>query len=184
MILLTTSRNPTRNIRTFCHDLTRSIPNIVRINRGKLSLTEVAEKALENNANKVIIVDRWKGGPGKLRFFNVNSTGLNAVPPLIYVSGIRLQRTFRKANFKPVRSLVVTLPSEEFNQTSKIAGFLSDFLHVPMLCMEKASLHHQAAILVSRDSAQRIQLTFLLLPEKVEIGPRITVSHVIWEIPK
>lgn len=182
MILLTTSRRPTRGIRTFCHDLTRSIPDIVRISRGKLSITEVAEKALENNADKVIIVDRWKSGPGKLRFFNVNSTGLNAVPPLIYVSGIRLQKTFRKAKAKPVRSLAVTLSSEKANQTSKIAGFLSDFLHVPMLSIEEASVNYQAVMLVSFDSAQRIQITFFLLPEKVEIGPRITVSHVIWEI--
>ncbi|MFQ6087124.1 MAG: Brix domain-containing protein [Candidatus Bathyarchaeia archaeon] len=182
MILLTTSRRPTRGIRTFCHDLTRSIPNIVRISRGKLSITEVAEKALENGADKVIIVDRWKGGPGKIRFFNVDSTGLNAVPPLIYVGGIRLQKTFRKAKVKLVRSLAVTLSSEKSNRTSKIAGFLSDFLCVPMLYMEEASVNCPAAMLVSSDSAQRIQVTFLLLPEKVEIGPRIIVSRVVWEI--
>jgi rRNA maturation protein Rpf1 len=160
----------------------RSIPNVVRINRGKLSTAELAEKALEINAEKVIIVDRWKGGPGKIRFFNVNSAGLNAVPPLIYVSGIRLQRTFSRTRVKPVRSLAVTLPLETSNQTSKIARFLSDFLHVPMLSMEEASLNHQAAMHISRDATQRIQIAFLLLPEKAEIGPRITVSHVIWEI--
>jgi rRNA maturation protein Rpf1 len=142
----------------------------------------VAEKALENNANRVTIVDRWKGGPGKIRFFNVDSTGLNAVPPLIYVSGIRLQRTFGKPEAKKARSLAVTLPSEESNQTSRVARFLSDFLHVPTLHMEEASVNYQYALLVSLDSVQRMQITFLLLPEKVEIGPRISVSHVIWEI--
>jgi rRNA maturation protein Rpf1 len=147
-----------------------------------LSITEVAEKALENNADRVIIVDRWKGGPGKIRFFSVDSTGLNAVPPLIYVSGIRLQRTFRKAKVKPIRSLAITLPIEESNQPSKIARFLSDFLHVPMLSMKEASLNYQAAMYVSLNATQHSQITFLLLPEKVEIGPRITVSHVIWEI--
>jgi len=182
VILLTTSRRPTRGIRTFCHDLARSIPDIVRINRGKLSLTEVAEKALENDADRVIIVDRWKGGPGKIRFFTVDSAGLNAVPPLIYVSGIRLQRTFGKAKAKPVRSLAVISPSEETNQIFKIAEFLSDFLRVPILSMEEASKNYQAAMLVSFDSRQRMQVSFFLLPEKVEIGPRITVSHVIWEI--
>jgi len=154
----------------------------VRINRGKLSLTEVAEKALENNAERVIIVDRWKGGPGKIRFFNVGSAGLNAVPPLIYVSGIRLQRSFRKAKVKPVRSLAVVSPFEETSQTFKIAEFLSDFLRVPILSMEEASANYKAAMLVSFDSKERIRISFFLLPEKVEIGPRIVVSHVIWEI--
>jgi len=182
VILLTTSRRPTRGIRTLCHDLVHSIPDVVRISRGKLSVIEVAEKALENNTDKVIIVDRWKSGPGEIRFFNVNSTGLDAVPPLVYVSGIRLQKTFRKAKVKPVRSLAVALPSEKYNQTSKIAGFLSDFLNVPMLRTDDASVNCQAAMLISLDSIQRIQITFFLLPEKIEFGPRITVSHVLWEI--
>lgn len=182
MILLTTSRRPTRGIRTFCHDLARSIPNVVRISRGKLSIIEVAEKALENNAEKVLVIDRWKGGPGKIRFFQVDSTGLNAVSPLIYVSGIRLQRTFGKAKVKPVRSLAVSFRSEESIQISKIARFLSDFFRAPLLPMKEASLNCQAAMLVSFDSAQRIQVSFFLLKEKVEIGPRITFSHIAWEI--
>jgi rRNA maturation protein Rpf1 len=171
-------------MRTFCHDLARSIPNITRINRGKLSLTEVAEKALENHADRVIIVDRWKGGPGKIRFFHVEPAGLKAVPPVIYVKGIRLQRDFRKTRIKPVRSLAVIKPSENTDEASVMADFLSDFLHVPMLSLEEASTSCQAAILVSLDPMQRMRTSFFLLPEKVEIGPQITFSHVIWEIWK
>jgi rRNA maturation protein Rpf1 len=147
-----------------------------------LSITEVAEKALESKAEKVIIVDRWKGGPGRLRFFNVNSTGLCAVPPLIFIKSIRLQRTFSTRRVKPIRSLAITLTTEKSNQNSKIARFLSDFLRVPMLSLEEASLNYQASMHVSPNSAWRLQITFFLLPEKVEIGPRITVSHVIWDV--
>jgi len=182
VILLTTSRRPTRGIRTFCHDLACVIPNIVRVNRGKLSITGVAEKALENNAEKAIIVDRWKGGPGKIRFFNVDSTGLNAVPPLIYVRGIKLQRDFRKTRVEPVRSLAITLPKEKSNQISKIAGFLSDFLHIPILSFKEASSSYQAILHITTDITQRVQITFFLWPEKIEIGPRITVSHVVWTV--
>lgn len=182
MILLTTSRKPTRGIRTFCRDLARCIPNVVRINRGKLSIVGVAEKALANDADRVIIVDRWKGGPGRLRFFHVNSTGLKAVPPLIYVEGIQFQRALRRAKAKPVRSLVIALSSERSEDASKVAGFLFDFLEVPMLSVEEASLNYQAAMHVSSEDAQRMRITFVLLPEKVEIGPRISVSHVVWEI--
>jgi rRNA maturation protein Rpf1 len=169
-------------MRTFCRDLARSIPNIIRINRGKLSLTEVAEKALENDADKVVIVDRWKGGPGKVRLFKVNSEGLKAVPPLIYVKGVRFQRTFEKVKVRSVRSLALIFSEEKISHISKIGKALSDFFEIPILSMEEAVKSFQAAMVVSLDSMERIRVSFLLLPEKVEMGPRITISHVIWEI--
>ena len=70
MILLTTSRRPTERIRTLCRELAHVIPNAVRVNRGKLSLDGVAERALEFGADHVIIIDRWKGGPGEIQFFS------------------------------------------------------------------------------------------------------------------
>jgi len=91
VIIITTSRRPTRRIRTFCNDLARCIPNSMRINRGKLSREGLAEKAYELEADRVIIVDRWKGGPGKIELFNVREA-LVGVPPLIYIRGIKLQR--------------------------------------------------------------------------------------------
>jgi rRNA maturation protein Rpf1 len=130
----------------------------------------------------VVIVDRWKGGPGKIRFFHVNTAGLKPVPPLIYVKGVRLQRDFRKTRIKPVRSLAVVSPTQKNEEASAIADFLSDFFRVPLLPMEEASTSCQAAMLVSLNSMQRMQISFFLLPEKFEIGPRITFSHVIWEI--
>jgi len=169
-------------MRTFCRDLARSIPNIVRINRGKLSLTEVAEKALENDADKVVIVDRWKGGPGKIRLFEVSHEGLRAVPPLICVKGVRFQRTFEKAKVRSVRSLALVLSGEKTDQISKIEDAFSDFFEIPILSMEEAVKSFQAAMVVSSDSMERMRISFLLLPERVEMGPRISVSHVIWEI--
>ncbi|RLI44046.1 Brix domain containing protein, partial [Candidatus Bathyarchaeota archaeon] len=82
MILLTTSRRPTPRIRTFCRDLARSIPNVVRVNRGKLSLDGVAERAIEFDADRVVIINRWKGGPGKIELFEVGQEGLVLVPPI------------------------------------------------------------------------------------------------------
>jgi rRNA maturation protein Rpf1 len=169
-------------MRTLCHDLVRSIPNIIRINRGKLSLIRIAEKALENKADKVVIIDRWKGGPGKIRFFRVNSTGLKAIPPLIYIKGIRLQRTFEKAKDTPIHSVGLIPPSKKANQTFKVARFISEFFGVSMILKEEDWKKFQAAITVSLDSMKRMRISFLLLPKKIEIGPRIIVSHVIWKI--
>ena len=58
MILLTTSRRPTGAIRSLCRDFVNSIPDVVRVNRGKMSLDGIAEKAIEVEADRVVVVDR------------------------------------------------------------------------------------------------------------------------------
>jgi rRNA maturation protein Rpf1 len=185
VLLLTTSRRPTPRIRTFCRDLTCSIPNVVRINRGKLSLDGIAEKTLELNANQVIIVDRWKGGPGKIEFFKIGQEGLVLVPPIMYVAGIKLRREFDKVKTKPVRSLIITTSSEDSNEITRIARSLSNFLNVPLSQMDKTVSKFKTSMHISTNDLHRTQVTFMLrLPENVEIGPRITLSHVVWETKK
>ena len=181
MILLTTSRRPTRRIRTLCHDLARSIPNVARINRGKLSLDGIAERALELNADRLIVVDRWKGGPGKIKLFRVEPTGLIPVPPTMYVAGIRLQREFET---KAVRSLAVTTAPGNPPEAMKIAEYLSDFLDFPLASIDEAVSNYKASMHLLHNASGRIQITFMLLPQMVEIGPRIIISRVVWENQK
>jgi rRNA maturation protein Rpf1 len=181
VILLATSRRPTRRIRTFCRDLVRSIPNVVRINRGKLSLDGIAERALEFNADRVVIVDRWRGGPGKIVLFQNGPEGLIPVFPLMYVSGVRLQREFEETKTKHSSSLTITTPREKTTEVAKIAEFLSNFLNISMSSMDEAVSGYPIAMHISLNASGHIQITFMLLPENVELGPRVTLSHVVWE---
>jgi len=175
-ILLTTSRNPTPRIRTFCNDLTRVIPNIMRVNRGKMSIDEVAVKTLEQGADRVVIVDRWQGGTAKIEFFRIGTSGLVPVPPVLYVAGIRLQREFAPARLKPIHSLVIT---QSVDNSRQIAYSMSEFFSVPVsLEYEIEALSkYQAVMHISRNATWRVQITFMQLPQKVEIGPRITLSE-------
>jgi len=177
-ILLTTSRNPTSRIRTFCNDLTRIIPNIVRVNRGKMSMHEVAEKALEQGADRVVIVDRWQGGPGRIEFFHVGTAGLVHVAPILYVAGIRLQREFAPTKLKPEHSLVIT---QLIDNSIEIVDSLSKFFNVPFLSENEAFSKYPVTMQISHDATGRVQITFMLLPQKIEIGPRITIRRVVWE---
>lgn len=185
MILITTSRRPTRRIRTFCNDLARCIPNSIRVNRGKLSREGVAEKAMEINADRIIIVNRWKGGPGKIEFFKLNES-LVGVPPLLYIRGIKLQREIGFPKTRPFRSLAITaVYTSDEEEIPRLAGALSEFLEAPIATLEellKQSYH--VFMHISRDVSERIRITFFKLPENREIGPRITVSHVIWSLEK
>jgi U3 small nucleolar ribonucleoprotein protein IMP4 len=178
-ILLTTSRRPTSRIRSFCHDLADCLPDIVRINRGKLNLDGIIEKAFEINADRVVIVDRWKGGPGKIQLFLVRETGLTPVPPMIYIRGIKLRREF-EIKTKPVQSFAITTSSESSSRGKKIAEFLAHFFNIPMLPVKQAVSRYSASMHVSTNTSNRTIITFVLLPEFMEVGPRISIAKLTY----
>ena len=180
-MLLTTSRRPTGRIRTFCRDLVNSIPDAVRVNRGKMSLDGVAEKAIEVDADRVVVVDRWHGGPGKISLFKVSSTGLEPVPPLILIRSIRLRRELNDGR-RGARSSAITLEPEDSPELARMAGYLSKYFGLPVLPLDKASKNHRVSMHFSFDSTQHIHFTFMLLRRMVEIGPRVTLSKLVWDV--
>jgi U3 small nucleolar ribonucleoprotein protein IMP4 len=182
VILLTTSRRPTGRIRTFCRDLVNSIPDVVRVNRGKMSLDGVAEKAIEVEADRVVVVDRWHGGPGRINLYQLGSTGLESVPPLMLIKAIRLRRELKETTKRP-RSSAITLAPEDSAKLEKIAGPLSQFFGLPVLSLSEASQKYGATMHFSFDSSRRLQITFMRPQRMVEIGPRVTLSKLIWEAP-
>ena len=179
MILLTTSRRPTQRIRTFCRDLSSSFSNITRVNRGKMSLDAVAEKALELNAEKVIIVGRWHGAPGKIGLFKV-SMGLTAVSPMMVIQNIRLCRELKQTS--RIKSSVITLEPYSSAQLQRLAGSISMFFGLPVSSVDEASEHHKVSMHLSFDSKRRVKLTFMLLERMVEIGPQVTFSRLVWNV--
>jgi len=183
--LITTSRNPNQTLRTFCNDLNRSIPNSIRINRGKSNLDTVAVKALEHEAEKIIIADRWKGGLGKIQLFTLGDAGLVQFHPIIYVKNVRLQKTFRHAQTEAAKSLILQTETKTPFKAHKLAKALSNFLNIPKLSTnEKPSPNTQATMYISLNAARRIQITFIDAKGKIEVGPRITVSHLVWKTKK
>ena len=179
-IMLTTSREPTAKIRTLCNDLARVIPSIVRVNRGKMSTGEVAEKALEIEAQKVIMIDRLHGGPGAIKFFKVEESGLVSIPPVIHVRSIMLNRELGSSGVKPAVSLIIQ-PTMTSKEIPKLAGALSKFFDIPILLMGKPSESVSTNMIVSCDETDHIVITFRSESES-EIGPRIVVSSVEWQI--
>ena len=178
-ILLTTSRRPTDRIRSFCRDFAICLPDVVRVNRGKLNLDGLVAKALESNADRVVIVDRWEGGFGKIQFFILDETGLAHGPPTIYIRGIKLRREF-EIKRKRVRSSAITIVSEDPVLIKKVGELLAHFFNVPMLLVEHAVSKYSVSMHISTDTLGRIIITFVLLPEFVEVGPRVTVAEVTY----
>jgi len=176
-ILLTTSRNPTLGIRTFCNDLAHVLPSLLRVNRGKMSADEVAEKALEYDAERVVIVDRWHGGWGSIKFFQVDESGLVSVPPVIHIASMRLRREFGVSGVKPALSLAV---SEQSAKVLMAADALSRFFGIPLLSSNETIESGSTVMYVSVDMSNKIVITFMVVPNEVEVGPRIAVSRMEW----
>jgi len=187
-VLLTTLRRPTKDMRTLCRDIAHTFPNIVRINRGKLSLEGVAEKALELDVEKVMIIEGWKRGQVKLRLFDVSRDGLDVIPPIICVSGgVKFRRDFGEQMLKRrrIKSVALATFPKENHETRKLENVLSDFFGVPTLPLEEAvNGKNNAVMQILTDSLNRIAITLKLTPELVEIGPRIGISHLVWELTR
>lgn len=182
MILLTTSRRPTKGIRTFCKDLSHTIPNILRINRGKLSLEGLAAKALELGAQKVIIVDRWKGGPGKIELYRLEGK-LQLIPPLIYLRSVKLHREFQAMpKGRRIKSTAIAASPRMSQEVSRLEKALSDFFDIPIVSSEDKCRDYDAIMQITTAPAGELLVTFKLLPETVEIGPRTRISHLIWDL--
>ncbi|MEM2250078.1 MAG: hypothetical protein QXP16_05200 [Candidatus Bathyarchaeia archaeon] len=182
MILLTTSRRPTKGIRTFCKDLSHTLPNILRTNRGKLSLEGVAAKALELGAEKVAIVDRWKGGPGKIELYHVDGK-LQPVPPLIYLRGVKLRREFQTMpRGRRIKSVAIASSPKQLQEVNRLEKAFSEFFNIPIVYSEDEYRDYSAIMQTTTNPAGEIVATFRLLPESVEIGPRMRISHLIWDL--
>jgi rRNA maturation protein Rpf1 len=146
-----------------------------------MSLDGIAEKAIMSEADRVIVVDRWRGGPGKISLFQISSAGLEPFPPVMLMSGIRLRRELKEG--KRVCSSVITVEPETSPDLERIAENLSKYFGLPLLPLDEAVDGHRASMHFSFDSLRRIQITFMLLSRMVEIGPRVTLSKLIWGVP-
>ena len=184
-ILLTTSRRPVKNTRTFCRDLSNIFPTVIRVNRGKLSRGGVAEKALELDAEKAIIIGKWRGDSGKIEFFRISANGLDVVPPLIYVKGVKLRRHFEEnmPGGRRIKSVAIAASERTSLEVKRLENVLSEFFNIPVFSLKETyNKRIDAAMQISVDPSNRIIITFKLIPELVEIGPQIRVSHLVWEL--
>ena len=181
MILLTTSRRPTRAIRTLCSDLANSLPSVVRVNRGKMSLDGIAEKSIELETDRAVVVSRWSDGPGRITLFKLALTGLKPVPPIMLIAEVRFRREFKEKT-RRFRSSAITIDTEDSSELEKIGDCLSRFFHLPVLRVEEATGKHGASMHFSFGSSRHPQIAFMLPERMVEIGPRITLSKLVWEV--
>jgi len=143
-------------------------------------LFDVGEKAMDMGADRVLIIDRWKGCPGRMRFFEVKE-GISQIPPQLYIRGVKLRRDFKTTRVSS-QSLFIE-DSEEAPQVQKLREMFSRFFELPIIKTEKTNRHGSFMIMrLSSDPKSMIRVSFYLMPKNLEVGPRIRFSHAAWEI--
>ena len=156
------------------------MPQILSINRGKMSLDGIAEKALEIKSDHVIVVDRWRNGFGQINLFQMSSKGLHPVAPIMHLSDVCLRREI-KVETKRFRSSVVTVESRTSINLKRAAKHISQFLNLPLMSVDEAIEEHHASLHFMFVSSGYIKATFIILDNMVEIGPRLNVSKLTWK---
>ncbi len=180
MIFLTTSRRPTPRLRTLCRDLSDSIPGVKRVNRGKMSFTGLIEKAVELGAKKVLIVDRGQDGCGKLRFLKIEDKRAKAILSM-HIKGFKLRREFKKPA-RTVRRVCIDRKGDLGSDTERLKEFLSDFFNLPMEDLKETFKKYDAFIRLSIQLSNLVKFSFYSIPDGSEIGPRLTILKVAWNI--
>jgi len=144
-----------------------------------MNLYNVAEKAIDMGINKVVIIDRWKGRPGRMRFFEVKDK-LSSIPPLLYIRGVKFRRDFKvKGRLSPN----VFIEDSESTEIKRLSEMFSKFFELPKVKLKKIDdLHRFTVMRLASDSDDMIRISFFQMPENVEVGPRVRISHVVWEI--
>ena len=145
-----------------------------------MSLYDLGEKAIDMGADKVLIIDRWKGCPGRIRFYEVKE-GISQIPPQLYIRGVKLRRDFKTKRISS-RSLFIENP-EENSEIQRLSETFSRFFELPIIESKKMDDHGSFMIMrLSLKPDNMIQVSFYLMPKNLEVGPRIKISHAVWEI--
>jgi len=150
-----------------------------------MSLGGVAEKALELDAEKAIIIGKWRGDSGKIQLFRTSAKGLDVIPPLIYVKGVKLRRDFEENSLrrKRIRSVAIATSKTHSLEVKRLENVLSEFFNIPVFSLKEIhDRKFEAAMQISADPPNPMIITFKLIPDLVEIGPQIRVSHLVWEL--
>ena len=94
-ILITSSRRPTRRTRRFIKELCRVNPQFMRINRGKMSYSQLRNYMISRGLTKIIFVENIKGNPGILEFMKLSEKFLIRVLS-IKIENLSLQIDVKK----------------------------------------------------------------------------------------
>jgi len=149
----------------------------MRINRGKLNLKGVVEEALAFGADRLMVLERWKGAPGKIELY-VLKPSVERYFPMIYLSSVRIQDELHgRASIR--NKLVATIPGDAPIELRRLSEALASFLRIPLVTTEHEVKGVSGRLVFEEEESSPI-VTFERPPDGTEIGPRLIIKDLIW----
>jgi rRNA maturation protein Rpf1 len=96
MILITTSRKPSKKTRSLAREFSHLIPFSTYTSRGKKSIEDLIELARSKGHNRICILKEKYGNPFKFDFINIEGGSWNYLENSIIFNLIKLQREIIK----------------------------------------------------------------------------------------
>lgn len=155
MILLTTSRKPSKRTRRFARELSYVLPYALYIPRGKSSIEDLIRRAEERGFHRIIIIGETKGNPSIFRVL-VREKGWRWLAQA-YITSVSL---YVDMGLKPVRVVAdgLTLRTDRFGR------FLRDVFGV----------YEESDVLALEERDGNVRFVY----EKKEVGPRFRITGV------
>jgi rRNA maturation protein Rpf1 len=153
------------------------LPSAVQLNRGKLSFEEVVEQARIAGADRIMFLQRWKGGPGKIELYELNS-GADLFYPLIYLASTQHQNELQ-GRVHEMKRLVIVKPQVNEQELSHLSESLATFLDTPLVEREQAVKDSEIGMTFGKTDSH-LTMSFRVLSDNIEIGPRLVIKNLIW----
>ena len=179
MIGFTTGRQTNQRLNSLLKELVYSVPTARVIRRGKSSLDDLGWRVLEEGLGYLTILQRWHGGPGRIDFFKVEARGLTPLAPSVLLRAVKLAREYghpvKHAAEAVTYEANVSGPTRRFiRHMSMILGLAESTL--PISSEIKWTLH------VSEIEDGSVLLALTSPPAQQEVGPRLVISRLIWDL--
>lgn len=176
MILLTTSREPTANMRSFCKELANSLSGVQRLTRGKTGLSSIVKKAYELEKHWVILVERWKGGPGKIRFIEAKPEGPRWVDPTLFIRGIRLRRDqgMGRTKWSPAGGILFDSSNHPCCVLASLMASITGLRPSPIGSLAQS----KTALMITRCQGCSAKMTIVRTDSFAELGPTIYIDRL------
>ena len=178
MSLITTSRHPAVKARVLIKDISHLLPDCLRINRGKASLSALVVKALQNSKHTIIIVDSKKSIPASLHILQISVNARILKDFKILITGFEEKTSVSRLRVPETASRYYLLDENLPNQIIEKISEISKLLGLKKI--EHAQLNNISGILFYfKLENNTVTLKFYLTPSMNELGPRLKIQAII-----
>lgn len=177
MILLTTSREPSPKMRSFCRELSSCFSGVQRLTRGKAGLSSIVEKAYELEKRWIVLVERWKGGPGRLRFIEAKPEGPRWADLTVFIRGIRLRRDqgMERTKWGPAGEILFDSSNHPSCILANLMANITGLRASPI----GSKAHSETALMITRCQGCSAKMTIVRTDSLAELGPTIYVDRLL-----